>query len=45
MFPTFHASLLSPYHEMAEHGANYTEPPPDIIEGQEEYKVEEILDQ
>ena len=28
-----------------EHGANYLEPPPDVIEGQEEYKVEEILDQ
>ena len=45
MFPTFHASLLSPYHEMTEHGANYLEPPPDVIEGQEEYEVEEVLGQ
>ena len=45
IFPTFHALLLSPYHKMKEHGANYLEPPPDVIEGQEEYEVEEILDQ
>ena len=45
MFPTFHASLLLPYHETSEHGANYLEPPPDVIEGQEEYEVEEILGQ
>ena len=45
IFPTFHTSLLSPYHETTEHGANYLKPPPDIIEGQKEYKVEEILDQ
>lgn len=29
---------------MAAHGPNFTQPPPDLIEGQEEYKVEEILD-
>ena len=45
MFPTFHASLLSSYHETTEHGANYLEPPPDVIEGQEEYEVEEVLGQ
>ena len=45
IFPTFHASLLSPYHEMSEHGANYLEPPPDVIKGQEEYEVEEVLGQ
>ena len=28
---------------MEEHGANFLEPPPDIIEGEEEYEVEWIL--
>jgi hypothetical protein len=39
----FHASLLSPYKETEEHSANYPELPPDLIEGEEEYEVEEIL--
>ena len=40
----FHASLLTPYHETEAHGANHLEPPPDVIEGEEEYEVEKILD-
>jgi hypothetical protein len=40
----FHASLLTPYKETEEHGANFLEPPPDIIEGEEEYEVEQVLD-
>ena len=36
----FHASLLTPYREMPEHGINFHEPPPELIEGEEEYKVE-----
>jgi Chromo (CHRromatin Organisation MOdifier) domain len=40
----FHTSLLSPYKEMEEHGTNYEEPPPDLIDGEHEYKVEQILD-
>jgi hypothetical protein len=43
IFSTFHASLLSPYWETIEHGPNFKEPPPDLIEGHEEYKVEQIL--
>jgi hypothetical protein len=43
IFSTFHASLLSPYRETIEHGPNFTEPPPDLIEGHEEYEVEQIL--
>jgi hypothetical protein len=43
IFNTFHAALLSPYKEMEEHGANFPEPPPDLIEDQEEYEVEQIL--
>ena len=41
--PVFHASLLIPYHETEAHGTNYEEPPPDVIDGEEEFKVEEIL--
>ncbi len=36
----FHASLLTPYHEMTTHGPNFTRPPPDLIDGEEEYEVE-----
>ena len=32
----FHTSYLSQYQETKEHGPNYLEPPPDIIEGQPE---------
>src|SRR6266436_5661466 len=39
----FHASLLTPYHEMAAHGPNFTRPPPDLIDGEEEYEVERIV--
>jgi len=41
---TFHGSLLLPYHETKEHGRNFPEPAPDLIEGQPEWEVEEILD-
>jgi len=40
--PVFHASLLTPYVETSEHGTNYTRPPPDMIEGEEQYEVEAI---
>ena len=39
----FHASLLNPYHKTAAHGPNFTRPPPDLIEGEEEFKVEKII--
>jgi hypothetical protein len=38
----FHSSLLSPYHEMMQHGLNFSWPPLDLIKGEEEYKVEAI---
>ena len=41
--PIFHASLLTPYKENNIHGPNYVKPPPDIVEGQSEYKVEAII--
>ena len=39
----FHASLLTPYRETIEHGANYTRPPSDLIKDTEEYEVEAIV--
>ena len=39
----FHADLLTPYHETELHGPNFTRPPPDLIDGEEEYEVKEIL--
>jgi hypothetical protein len=41
--PVFHASELLSYRETEIHGPNYPEPPPDIINGEEEYKIEAIL--
>src|SRR6266850_7942308 len=39
----FHGSLLLPYYETKEHGRNFPEPAPELIEGQPEWEVEEIL--
>ena len=39
----FHADLLTPYHETELHGPNFTKPPPDLIDGEEEYEIEEVL--
>ncbi len=39
----FHASLLNLYHETNVHGPNFTRPPPDLIEGEEEFEVERII--
>ena len=41
--PVFHANLLTPYKETELHGENFTRPPPDLIEGEEEFEVERIL--
>jgi hypothetical protein len=40
----FHTDLLTPYHETITHGANYQRPPPDLVDGVEEYEVEKVLD-
>jgi hypothetical protein len=40
----FHTDLLTPYHETLTHSANYQCPPPDLIDGVEEYEVERVLD-
>jgi len=40
----FHASLLSPYKETTAHGPNFPGQIPDIVQGQEEWEVEKVLD-
>ena len=39
----FHANQITPYKETELHGPNFTRPPPDLIDGEEEYKVEKII--
>ena len=40
---TFHASLLSPYHENEIHGQNFPSPPPDLIDNEEHYESKKII--
>jgi hypothetical protein len=42
--PVFHIDLLTPYRETIMHGPNFTRPAPELIDGEEEYSVEKILD-
>src|SRR5258708_20475249 len=39
----FHASLLLPYQENAVHGPNFSKPPPDLVQGAEEYEVKHLV--
>jgi hypothetical protein len=39
----FHTSLLTPYKETEEYGDNFMQPPLELINGQEEYEVEQIM--
>jgi hypothetical protein len=39
----FHVDLLTPYIKTEFHSPNYMRPPPDLIDGEEEYEVESIL--
>src|SRR5487761_1866949 len=39
----FHAALLTPYNETRTHGPNFLEPPPEEIEGEPEWEIEQIL--
>ncbi len=41
--PVFHVDLLTPYKETVTYGQNYTRPPPDLINGEEEYEVERVI--
>jgi len=40
----FHIDLLTPYRETDIHGSNYLRPTPDLINNEEEYEVEKVLD-
>jgi hypothetical protein len=42
--PVFHVSLLEPYHANILPGREQPEPPPEEIEGEEEWEVKEVLD-
>jgi hypothetical protein len=42
--PVFHIDLLTPYRETIMHSPNFTRPTPELIDGEEEYSVEKILD-
>ena len=41
--PVFHATLLRPYKETEQHGPNYIPPTPDILNEEEQYEVERII--
>ncbi len=42
--PVFHNSLISLYVENTTHGPNFTRPPPEIVQGEDEhYEVEKVL--
>src|ERR1700744_212325 len=41
--PMFHTDLLTPYQETKIHRENYSCPAPDMIDDQEEYEVEQII--
>jgi hypothetical protein len=40
----FHVDLLPPYHETDAYREAYSQPPPELIDGEQEYEVEEIID-
>ena len=42
--PVFHTDLLTPYRKTKIHGENYQRPPPELIDNEEEFEVEAILD-
>ena len=39
----FHTTLLSPFRQTDVHGPSFANPPPDLIDGEEQYEVEAIL--
>jgi hypothetical protein len=39
----FHLDLLVPYNETSSYGKAYTQPPPELIDGEEEYEIEDII--
>jgi hypothetical protein len=43
IFNVFHTSLLTPYRETEEHGWDFEESPPELIEEELEYEVKQVL--
>ena len=43
IYDVFHVDLLIPYHETEAYGKVYLQPPPELIDGEEEYEVSEII--
>ena len=43
MHNVFHVNLLIPHHETEAYREQYSQPPPELIHGEEEYNVEEII--
>ena len=41
--PVFHVDLLTRYNETPMHGTNYQRPPPELIDGEEEYEIEKVI--
>ena len=41
----FHVDILTPYRETEFHGPNYNRPPPDLVGEEEQYEVEQVLDE
>ena len=39
---SFHAGLLTPYKQTEVHSPTFPKPPPDLIDGEEEYEVDHI---
>jgi len=39
----FHASLLTPYKETEQHGPNFLEPPPEILDREPKWEVKKVL--
>ena len=41
----FHVDLLTPHHQTEAYRETYRQPPPELIDGEEKYEIEEIIDQ
>ena len=41
----FHINLLIPHRQTEAYGETYHQPPSELIDGEEEYEIEEIIDQ
>jgi Integrase zinc binding domain/Chromo (CHRromatin Organisation MOdifier) domain len=42
---TFHTKLLTPYKQTDKYGPNFLEPPPELLDGEPEWEIEEIMGQ